>query len=80
VELAQGRTVGEICRGSRPRRRPSPVGGLEAGQVRRLEELERENGQLKRAVAGLMLDQQILKEAVAKTFQSALLTWSGLVA
>jgi len=61
MELAQGRTVGEIAAGSRLRRRLSAVGGLKAGQACRLKELERENSRLKRAVAELMLDKQILK-------------------
>jgi putative transposase len=37
-------------------------------QVRRLKELERENGQLKRAVAELTLDKLILKEAASGNF------------
>ncbi len=39
-------------------------GGLEKDQVKRLKELERENARLKKAVAELTLDKQILKEAV----------------
>jgi hypothetical protein len=33
-------------------------------QVKRLKDLERENGRLKKAVAELTLDKQILKEAL----------------
>ena len=38
-------------------------GGLKADQVRRLKELEQENGRLRRAVSGLTLDKLILQEA-----------------
>jgi hypothetical protein len=37
-------------------------------QARRLKELERENARLKRAVADLTLDNQILKEAAEGNF------------
>ena len=38
-------------------------GGLKTEQVRRLKELETENARLRRVVAELTLDKQILKEA-----------------
>ena len=38
-------------------------GGMKVSQARRLKELERENGRLKRAVADLTLDKLILEEA-----------------
>ena len=38
-------------------------GGMKVSQARRLKELERENGRLKRAVADLTLDKPILEEA-----------------
>ena len=68
VLLAQGQTVGEICRRIgvseqsyyRWRRE---YGGLKVDQARRLKELEQENSRLKRAVADLTLDKLILKEA-----------------
>ena len=68
VLLAQGQTVGEICRQIgvseqsyyRWRRE---YGGLKVEQARRLKELEQENTRLKRAVAELTLDKLILKEA-----------------
>ena len=68
VLLAQGQTVGEICRRIgvseqsyyRWRRE---YGGLKLDQARRLKELEQENTRLKRAVADLTLDKLILKEA-----------------
>ncbi|MBC4019345.1 transposase [Siccirubricoccus deserti] len=69
VEFAQGRTVGEICRRLEVSeatfyRWRSEYGGLKVDQARRLKDLERENARLKRAVAELTLDKQILKEAV----------------
>ena len=38
-------------------------GGMKVSQARRLKELERENGRLKRAVADLTLDKLIVEEA-----------------
>ena len=43
-------------------------GGMKVSQARRLKELERENGRLKRAVADLTLDKLILEEAAKGTF------------
>ena len=39
-------------------------GGMRVEQARRLKELEKENSQLKRLVADLLVDNAILKEAV----------------
>jgi putative transposase len=68
VLLAQGRTVGEVCRriGVSEQsyyRWRKEYGGLKVGQARRLKDLEAENARLKRAVAELTLDKLILKEA-----------------
>ncbi|MFC7738914.1 IS3 family transposase [Roseomonas sp. GCM10028921] len=68
VELAQGRTVGEVCRGlgvseASFYRWRSDYGGLKVDQARRMKKLERENARLKRPVAELTLDKQILREA-----------------
>jgi putative transposase len=73
VELAHGRSVGEICRGlgvseASYYRWRSEYGGLKVDQARRLKELERENARLKRAVAELTLDKLILKEASEGNF------------
>ena len=43
-------------------------GGMKIEQARRLKELEKENGQLKRAVANLTLDKLILEEAAKGNF------------
>ncbi len=43
-------------------------GGLKTEQVRRLKELETENGRLRRAMAELTLDKLILKEAASGNY------------
>jgi transposase-like protein len=73
VLLSQGSTVGEVSRRLgiteqtyyRWRRE---YGGMRGEQARRLKELERENGRLKRLVADLTLDNAILKEATRGNF------------
>lgn len=73
VALAQGQTVGQVCRSLgiveqtfyRWRRE---YGGLKIEQARRLKALEQENARLKRAVAELTLDKLILQEAVKGNF------------
>ena len=45
-------------------------GGLKSNQVKRLKELEAENARLRRAVAELTLDKQILAEAARGNFFS----------
>jgi transposase-like protein len=73
VLLAQGQTVGEICRRigvseQNYYRWQKEYGGLKVEQVRRLKELEQENARLKRAVADLTLDKLIVKEAAKGNF------------
>ena len=58
VGLARGKSVKLISR---------ELGGMKVSQARRLKELERENGRLKRAVADLTLDKLILEEAARET-------------
>jgi putative transposase len=41
-------------------------GGLEAGELRRLKQLEDENRKLKQLVADLSLDKHVLQEVIAK--------------
>ena len=43
-------------------------GGLNLNQARRLKKLEQENARLKRTIADLALDKQILKEAAEGNF------------
>ena len=68
VFLVQGKTVGEIRRrigvsAQSYYRWRREYGGLKVDQARRLRELESEDARLKRAVADLILDKLILKEA-----------------
>ena len=68
MHLAQGQTVGEVCRriGVSEQsyyRWRKKYGELKIEQARRLKILEQENARLKRAVADLTLDKLILKEA-----------------
>jgi putative transposase len=41
-------------------------GGMEASEVKRLKDLELENGRLKRLLADTILDKEILKEVIEK--------------
>jgi len=73
VLLGQGVTVAEVSRKLsvteqtyyRWRRE---YGGMRVEQARRLKELEKENGRLKRLVADLTLDNAILKEVTRGNF------------
>lgn len=73
VLLSQGSTVAEVSRklGIREQayyRWRREYGGMRIEQARRLKELEKENGRLKRLVADLTLDNAILKEAAGGNF------------
>jgi transposase-like protein len=66
--LAAGKTVEEACRElggatSSYHRWRNQYGGMATDEVKRLEELEKENERLERIVADLTLDEPILKEA-----------------
>ena len=69
VRLSQGRSIGQACRETGITEQTyyrwrKEYGGLKIVQVKRLNDLERENGRLRKAVAELTLDKQILKEAL----------------
>ena len=69
VLLAQGQTVAQVSRAlgiteQTYYRWRAEYGGLKLDQAKRLKALERENAQLRKAVADLTLDKLILKEAV----------------
>ena len=73
VGLATGKTVALVSRelGISEQtyyRWRQEFGGMKIDQARRLKELEKENGQLKRAVANLTLDKLILEEAAKGNF------------
>lgn len=63
-----GSTIGEVCQKlsiseQTFHRWRNQFGGMKADAAKKLKELEAENARLKRAVAELTLDKQILKEA-----------------
>ena len=73
VAISSGGTVAEACRqiGVTDQtfyRWRNTYGGLRIDQVKRLKKLETDNGRLKRAVADLTLDNQILREAAEGNF------------
>jgi len=67
VLVAQGRTIGQACKEAEITEQSyyrwrNEYGGLEIEQAKRFKELERENARLKRLVADLSLEKQILKD------------------
>jgi transposase-like protein len=73
VLLSQGLTVGEVSRKlgvveQTYYRWRKEYGGMRVDQARRLQELEKENGRLKKLVADISLDNAILKEAARGNF------------
>ena len=73
VLIAQGRPVAEAVRAIGVTevtyyRWRNEYGGLRGDQVKRLKELETENGRLRRAVSDLTLDKLILTEAAKGNF------------
>ena len=73
VRLSQGEKIKSICRGlgiteQTYYRWRKDYGGMKVSQAKRLKELEKENGRLKKAVAELTLDKLILKEALEGNF------------
>ena len=73
VLLNQDSTVGEVCRklGISEQtyyRWRKGYGGMRVDQAKRLKELEKENAWLKKLVADLSLDNDILKEAARGNF------------
>ncbi len=70
VQTGQGKTVQVACReaGISDKsyyRYRKEYGGLDMDQARRLKDLEKENNRLKRLVADLSLEKQILKDVAA---------------
>ena len=69
VELGGGAAMADVCKklGISEQtyfRWRNQYGGLKADDMKRLKDLEKENGRLKKAVADLILDKQILQEAL----------------
>ncbi len=73
VVLAKGGNIAQVCKqiGVTEQtyyRWRKEYGGLKVEQAKRLKELEKENGRLRRAVADLTLDKLILVEATKGNF------------
>jgi putative transposase len=73
VSIANGKTTPQACKEAEITmqsfyRWRKEYGGLKMDQAKRLKELERENGKLKRLVAKLALDKQILKDIAEGNF------------
>lgn len=73
VETANGKSVAEACRGAGITdqtyyRWKKQYGGLRVDEARRMKDLERENGRLRKAISDLTLDNQILKEVAKGKF------------
>jgi putative transposase len=71
ADLAQGLGVAQVCQQlgvseQTLHRWRHQYGGLKQDEAKRLKELETENARLKRLVAELALDKQLLQEAVQK--------------
>ena len=69
ILVGQGKTVGDAVKSigvteTTYHRWRNEYGGLKLDQVKRLKELEAENGRLRRAVSDLTLDKMILNEAL----------------
>ena len=67
--LAGGETVAEISKGlgiseQTYYRWRNQYGGMKADEMKRLKALEKENGRLKKIVADLTLDKEVLNEAL----------------
>jgi putative transposase len=73
VEVANGKTTAQACKEAEITiqtyyRWKKEYGGLKLAQAKRLRELERENSKLKRLVAELSLEKQILKDVASGNF------------
>jgi len=73
VELAKGQSVAAVCKlievtEATYYRWRREYGGMKTDQAKRLKELERENGRLKRLLADAELDKAILRDAANPNF------------
>ncbi len=73
VEIANGKTIPQACREAQITaqtyyRWRKEYGGLKLSQAKRLRGLEKENARLKRVVAELSLEKQVLKEVAEGNF------------
>jgi putative transposase len=73
VELANGKTTPQACKEAEITvqtyyRWRKEYGGLKLNQAKRLKALERENAKLRRVVAELSLEKQVLKDVAEGNF------------
>ena len=73
VEIANGKTTGQAAREAGITEQTyyrwrKEFGGLKLDQAKRLKELEKENNRLKRLVAELSLEKQVLREVAQGNF------------
>ena len=73
VEVAKGQSIAHVCRKLGISEQTyykwrKEYGGMKVDQAKRLKELEVENSRLKKLVADLTIDKDILKEAASKNF------------
>lgn len=67
--LSAGKTIGQVCQSleiseATLHRWRNQYGGMKAEEAKRLKKLEEENAKLKKLVADLTLDKEVLKEAL----------------
>ena len=73
VLMAQGKAVALACKDAGVSQQSyyrwrKEYGGLEIDQAKRMKDLERENAQLKRLVADLSVEKQVLKDIASGNF------------
>ena len=73
VEIANGKTTPQACRDAQITvqtyyRWRKEYGGLKIDQAKRLKQLEKENARLKRLVAELSLEKQVLRDVAQGNF------------
>jgi transposase-like protein len=73
VEIANGKSTPQACKEAEITEQTyyrwrKEYGGLKLDQARRLKELEKENARLKRLVAELSLEKQVLREVAQGNF------------
>lgn len=71
--LTAGQTIAQVCQAleigeATYHRWRNQYGGMKAQEAKRLKELELENARLKKMVADLMLDKEMLKELASGNF------------
>ena len=73
VAVANGKTTPQVCKEAEVTEQTyyrwrKEYGGLKLDQARRLKELEKENARLKRVVADLALEKQVLRDVAQGNF------------